>query len=228
MTERCNFVLVHGAFQGAFVWKFLKSKLETSGHSVWAPDLHGNSLSEHIKQISELLLKVSEPVILIGHSYGGLVITGVARKAGKNIRSLVYLDAPIPANPTGEDQSLFDILGPGAMEAFTERTINGFVEPFPAESFGLDPSLHSDIINLHSRQSIKCFSESGPAWNCSTDTFSFPVFYIQCSPNDFNNQQILKAQAMNWKLLLLPESGHCPMITHVDELYNLIKNSIIV
>ena len=228
MAEHCNVLLVHGAFQGSFVWKFLKSKLESFGHSVWAPDLCGNSLSEHINQISELVLKENKSFIVIGHSYGGLVITGVAKRtAALNIRALVYLDAPIPVNTDGNYQSLIDILGPEAAEAFNKRTKDQFVDPFPPESFGLDSEIHSDIIRLHSRQSIKCFSDPGPSWNYSTEPLIFPVFYIQCSPNEFNCKQLSKAKAMNFNLLFLHESGHCPMITHVDELFNLLANSVL-
>lgn len=230
MAEPCNVILVHGAFQGSFAWKFLKSKLESYGHSVWAPDLCGNTLSEDITQISEIIFKENRSFIVIGHSYGGLVVTGVAKRtaaAALKIRALVYLDAPIPVSIVGNSQSLIEILGPEAAEAFNKRTKDQFVDPFPSESFGLDSEIHSDIISLHSKQSIECFSEPCPSWNYSTDPLPFPVFYIQCSPNEFNCKQLSKAKALKFNLLFIHESGHCPMITHVDELFNLLANSVL-
>ena len=146
-----------------------------------------------------------------------------------NIRALVYLDAPIPASTVGDSQSLIDILGPEAAEDFYKRTKDQFVDPFPSESFGLDPEIHSEIISLHSKQSIECFSEPVPSWNYSTDPLPpFPVFYIQCSPNEFNCKQLSKTKAMNFNLLFIHESGHCPMITHVDEFFNLLANSVLL
>ena len=227
MTERSNIILVHGAFQGGFLWKLLKSKLEQFGHSVWAPDLCGNSLSDHINQISELVIDGNRKFILIGHSYSGLVITGVAKRAESNIRGLVYLDAPLPVNQSGNPECLIDILGPEAENAFNRLTKDGFVEPFPSESFGLNPEIHSDIIRLHSKQSIECFYEPCPSWTYSNVPLPFPVFYIQCSPNEFNCTQLSKAREMQCNLLFIHESGHCPMITHPDELSNLIVKRII-
>jgi pimeloyl-ACP methyl ester carboxylesterase len=227
MTDYYNFLLIHGAFQGSFVWERLKSKLESSGHYVCAPDLCGITLSEHLNQIYELVLRENKQFIVIGHSYGGLVITGVAQKVNSNIRALIYLDAPIPANASGDSQSLIDILGYEAAEAFIQRTSNGFVDPFPPEAFGLNSKIHSDIIRLHSRQSIKCFTEPCPSWKYSSFPLNFPVFYVQCSPNEFNEKQLCKAQAMNFYILLIHDSGHCPMITHPNELLLLILKGIL-
>lgn len=228
MTDHYNFLLIHGAFQGSFAWKFFKSKLESSGHYVCAPDLCGVTLSEHINQIYEIVLSENRQFIVIGHSYGGLVITGVAQRADSNIRALIYLDAPIPANATGDPESLIDILGHEAAEAFNQRTSNGFVDPFPPEAFGLDSEIHTDVIRLHSRQSIKCFTEPGPTWKYATFPLKFPVFYIQCSPNEFNSKQLYKAQAMDFFTLLIHDSGHCPMITHPNELFLLILKGLLL
>ena len=131
-------------------------------------------------------------------------------------------------NSTGNSESLIDILGPEAEQAFNQRTKDGFVDPFPSESFGLDPEINSDIINLHSKQSIGCFSEPGPSWKYSTDPLPFPLFYIQCFPNEFNSKQVSKAKAINSQVLFIHESGHCPMITHTNELFNLLVKSILI
>ncbi len=216
--------LIHGAFQGGFVWRSLSPRLEAMGHKVFAPDLSGNSLTAHINQIADLISTHAgtEQIVLLGHSYGSLVATGVAKQFPNKIKGLIFLDAPIP---TGQPQSLLDILGPGPTEFFMQQTVNGMVKPFPPAAFGLDLTIHNDIIEKHKSQALDCFTEKGVSWS-SKDTPTFPITYIQCAPNDFTNQQVEKIKALNWDLCTLPESGHCPMITHPGPLLQLLNADI--
>lgn len=220
-------ILIHGAFQGGFVWRSLSARLETLGHTVYAPTLSGNSLTEHINQISNLIHTHAgeEQIVLLGHSYGSLVVTGVAKRLAAQIQGLIYLDAPIPFDSTGEPQSLLDILGPGPTEFFMQQTTNGLVSPFPPAAFGLDDSTHSEIIAQHTSQALDCFTEKGLSWSLD-DKPSFPITYIQCAPNEFTDQQVTKAKTLNWDIKTLPASGHCPMITHPGPLLQLLNTDI--
>ena len=224
---KLNLFLVHGAFQGGFVWRHLSSRLETMGHTVFAPSLSGNSLTEHINQITDLISMHTgeEQIVLLGHSYGSLVITGIAKRLPKQIQGLIYLDAPISFHSTGEPQSLLDILGAGPTEFFMQQTVNGMVAPFPPAAFGLDDVAHNDVIAMHTSQALDCFTEKGASWSLE-ESPSFPITYIQCAPNDFTNQQVEKAKALHWDLRTLPESGHCPMITHPGPLFQLLNADI--
>jgi pimeloyl-ACP methyl ester carboxylesterase len=115
-----TYVLVHGGGHGGWCYAKVKRGLEASGHEVFAPSLtglaeHARSLSPeidldfHIDDVVQLLVFWDlHDVILVGHSYGGMVITGVADRAADRIGKLVYLDA---ANPTN-GQSLVDVAGP--------------------------------------------------------------------------------------------------------------------
>lgn len=219
--------LIHGAFQGGFVWRSLSPRLETLGHMVCAPTLSGSSLTEHINQVSDLIHTHAgeEQIVLLGHSYGSLVVTGVAKRLPRQIQGLIYLDAPIPSHPTGEPQSLLDILGAGPTEFFMQQTTDGLVSPFPPAAFGLDDSAHSAIIAQHRSQALDCFTEKGPSWSLD-DKPSFPITYIQCAPNEFTDQQVAKATALQWDIATLPESGHCPMITHPGPLLQLLNTRI--
>ena len=100
----------NGRYLGGECWKYSVIGLEQHGHQVFAPDLKDENicnLSGHIEQICSLILnKNLNNVILVGHSYGGMVITGVASKIAERIKILVYLDAAFP----DPGQSLFDIL----------------------------------------------------------------------------------------------------------------------
>lgn len=103
-----TFILVHGAFSGAWCWKKVVPLLELCGHRVLAVDLpsHGEDLipvstvtlehyTNHLQQVIE-----NEPsdVIVVGHSLGGLVISQTAERIPTKIKSLVYIAALLPEN----------------------------------------------------------------------------------------------------------------------------------
>lgn len=125
-----TFVIVHGAWGGGWAWRrTVAPLLRDAGHDVLTPTLTGLGerahlahpavdLSTHIADILGVLeCEDLRDVILVGHSYGGMVITGVAERATDRLAQLVYLDAMVPE----EGQSLADLVGPGAAERLTEQ-----------------------------------------------------------------------------------------------------------
>jgi pimeloyl-ACP methyl ester carboxylesterase len=115
-----TYVLVHGGAHGGWCYGPVARILRSAGQEVHAPTLTGLGdrshllrpgidLDTHIADIVEVLhYEDLRDVILVGHSYGGMVITGVADRAPDRVGDLVYLDAATPAN----GQSLVDIAGP--------------------------------------------------------------------------------------------------------------------
>lgn len=103
-----TFVLVHGAWFGGWCWQKVIPFLEAAGHAVYAPTLTGLAeraselspevgLDTHIQDVVGLLEEKNlNGVILVGHSYGGMVITGVVDQAPERIAHLVYLDTFVP------------------------------------------------------------------------------------------------------------------------------------
>jgi pimeloyl-ACP methyl ester carboxylesterase len=120
-----TYILVHGGGHGGWCYQPVAQRLRAAGHLVYAPSLTGlgeraHSLSStinldtHINDIVRLLYYENlTDVILVGHSYGGMVITGIADRAAASVAHLVYLDA---ANPTN-GQSLVDVAGPMMLAA---------------------------------------------------------------------------------------------------------------
>lgn len=108
-----NYVLVHGWNSTGETWSKVSSLLQQHKNKVFCPTLSyiGNStLQDHVSEISQLITKEKlKDVILVGHSYAGLVITGVADKLPKELSHLVYVDAALPEN----GESLLDILKAG-------------------------------------------------------------------------------------------------------------------
>jgi pimeloyl-ACP methyl ester carboxylesterase len=105
-----TFVLVHGASQGGWCWRRVSDRLERRGHKVFTPTLTGLGershlmsrsvdLDMHITDVVNVIRWESlEGIVLVGHSYGGWVISGVAEQALSAISSIVFLDAFMPEN----------------------------------------------------------------------------------------------------------------------------------
>ena len=103
-----TFVLVHGAWHGGWCWKKLTPLLRAAGHEVVAPTLTGLGervhlltrevgLDTHVQDVVNVLeYEELHDVALVGHSNGGMVITGVAERVPERVRHLVYLDAVVP------------------------------------------------------------------------------------------------------------------------------------
>lgn len=119
-----TFVVAHGAWSSAFAWKRMFALMRARGHELVVPSLTGLGerfhltspsidLEMHIRDIGNVLFHEDlTDVVLVGHSYGGMVATGVADRMPERLRKLVYLDAFVPR----DGESLFDRLSPAARE----------------------------------------------------------------------------------------------------------------
>ena len=119
-----TFVLVHGGWHGAWCWRRVTPLL--AGHDVHCPTLTGlgdrahlvrpdTGLADHVADVVAVLeLDDLRDVVLVGHSSGGAVITGVVQRCPDRLRELVYLDAFVP----GPGQSVFDLLPADRREHF--------------------------------------------------------------------------------------------------------------
>ena len=114
-----NYVLVHGAWGGGQAYKRLAAELEQAGHRVLvaaltglgmrSDELHpGITLTDHIDDVCDQIAAAGfGRFVLAGHSYGGMVITGVATRLGARIGAIAYIDAFLP----GDGESLWDVTG---------------------------------------------------------------------------------------------------------------------
>src|SRR5262249_11006109 len=106
--DMATFILVHGAWHGSWCWKRVRSALKKAGHDVFTPTLTGVGERSHllaetvdlgIHTLDVLNLVKWEELndfVLCGHSYGGMVVSGVADRVPDRVRALVYLDAFVP------------------------------------------------------------------------------------------------------------------------------------
>jgi pimeloyl-ACP methyl ester carboxylesterase len=110
-----RFVLVHGAFSGAWIWGPLTDHLKAAGHAVAAFDLPGLgddktpasevTLDRCVARLCEVLAADSEPAIVVGNSMGGVIATQAAARCPELVAALVYATAFLPKN----GQSLLDL-----------------------------------------------------------------------------------------------------------------------
>src|SRR5882757_3357550 len=141
MTQRNEqtIVLVHGAWHGGWCYRRVADLLRADGHRVYVPTLTGLgershlltrsiNLSTHIADIANLLRwEDLQRIVLVGHSYGGMVVTGVADAMAERVSSLVYLDAFLPT----AGKSFHDIIPAEVAEAQVRgaRASDGFSVP---------------------------------------------------------------------------------------------------
>ena len=103
-----TYVLIHGAWHGGWCWERVRPRLEKAGHTVATPDLPGHgedatptakvTLEAYASRVCDVLDAQSEPVVLVGHSMGGVVVTAAAERRPERIRALVYLCAFLPGD----------------------------------------------------------------------------------------------------------------------------------
>jgi pimeloyl-ACP methyl ester carboxylesterase len=186
---------------GAKYWDGTASALMTQGHRVFAPTLldeFSNNLTDHIGQICTLIVKNDlRDIILVGHSYGGMVITGVAARMPDRIRRLVYLDAALP----DPGQSLYDLLNLGMFVA--TGSLPDLPEPSPpyVEKLQFDPS---KIERLNKTYIL-----------CTKSEFA-DVTRIA--------KQKIAAAKKGWTYIELP-SSHVPMADMPYEFYQLLLDT---
>jgi len=171
MTEKkTTFVLVHGAWGGGWNYQRVAEVLRAKGHIVYTPSLTGCgdrahlldgtvNLSMHIQDVVNVFEYESiERAVLVGHSYGGMVITGAADRLAGKVSALVYLDAFLPEN----GQSLFDINIPANTARFLALAGDngGTVVPSPPATYwnlnAADVPLYNKLTGPHP---LACLTE---------------------------------------------------------------------
>jgi pimeloyl-ACP methyl ester carboxylesterase len=225
-----TYVLVHGGGHGGWCYQRVARLLRAAGHEVYAPTLTGLGerahllsrevdLDLHIRDVVAVLHSEDlRDVILVGHSYGGMVVTGVADRAGDRIGRVVYLDAATPTN----GQSLVDVAGP-IIEAV--RPMGQIVEGvelvlLPAPDAGL-------LYGVTDEDDLAWMAErlTGHPWQCfeqplrltNEDAFrSIPQYHVVCTSTLATRDPQLIADARAAGRLWDIDTGHDLMITEPE------------
>jgi pimeloyl-ACP methyl ester carboxylesterase len=229
--NQTTYVLVHGAWHGSWCWKRVHKKLCDAGQLVFTPTLTGladrshlNSaavdLSTHVADVVNLLQwEDLSDVVLCGHSYGGMVISGVADRIPERIRSLVYLDAFVPE----DGECVFDSLPPElAQQIRTSAQTAGSgwsIPPIPAELFNVNPRDAAWVNAQCTFQSIATFEERIRLNRLRTHDATH-VLAAGWDNSPFRVAQE-RAQAKGWRTRTI-RCGHEVMLDSPDELTELL------
>jgi len=228
-----NFVLVHGAFQGGWVWQKLAPLLHSQGHQVYAPTLSGCGyladtesakvdLPRLINDVAAYIdMEDLNDIVLVGHSFSGLICGGLMMRYPERIRQVIFVDAVIPQ--TG--RSFVDIAGaPFANMLEQHQLPDGCIRPWPAKVFGIPQETAPWFESRLRPFSRQCFLTSFPE---TFDPVKVPTSFITCTEtvSPFIRAMASKAEAFNWPLGTLA-TGHCPMITCPDELAALMLTQL--
>jgi pimeloyl-ACP methyl ester carboxylesterase len=219
------YVIVHGAWGGSWAFKKVDSQLTEAGAIVYRPSLTGQGervhladsnvgLATHIKDVVNMILYEDlHDVILVGHSYGGMVITGVADSVPGRIKKLVYLDAFLPEN----GESVLSIAGERAA-LFKSMAKNGFLDPSWVPR---DKAPPTDV-----PQSVKTFTDTiqlaNPARMKLPATYILTVAKgIDPAKDDFASQAE-RARKKGWPVWQL-EADHNPQWSALEALVRILE-----
>jgi pimeloyl-ACP methyl ester carboxylesterase len=224
-----TFVLVHGAWHGGWCWKKVVPLLQAAGHRVVALTLTGPGerahlispevgLTTHVEDVVNTLeMEDLTDVILVGHCYGGLVISGVAARAASRIRRLVYLDALVAEH----GQSAFDLNSQQfrqRLEAAAAEHGDGYKAPAILEILGVSDAADLEWLRPRLRpQPIESFRQPVQA---RSPAQPMPSTYILCKQFGFQ-ETAAKCRLKGWPVLEI-DCGHDAMIVKPRELVDLL------
>jgi pimeloyl-ACP methyl ester carboxylesterase len=231
-----TFVLVHGAWQGAYVWETVKAQLEAQGQHVVLVELpaHGTdltapqavSISVYRDKVIEAVTKANANVILVGHSMGGVVVTAVAEKMPSKIEKLIYIGAFVPGN----GESLIDLayqdaqsqLGASLIPSADQLTL-GVKQENIASIFCQDASSEAQQLVLSKYRAEPAIPFADRAVVTDANYGGVNKYYIHTTQDhaigtELQNKMIAKAKIVN---VFSIESGHSPFLSKPEEVTSL-------
>src|ERR1700684_4125928 len=225
MSDRPNIVLVHGAWADGSCWADVIERLQADGFQVRAPQFPMSSLDSDVARLRQVLEFQEGPTIVVGHSYGGQIMTALGTTA-PNVAGLVY----VAAFGLDEGESLGALLSQGPVtpalaHLFTDKQGFGwlseddFVHHFAAD---VDPVKAKVMYAVQQALAGSAFTDvmGVPAWK------SLPSWYLvatedQAIPPDAER---LFASRMGATTVEVP-SSHVAMVSHPDEVTQLIETA---
>jgi pimeloyl-ACP methyl ester carboxylesterase len=227
-------VLAHGAWSSAWAWKKMRPLMRAAGHEFFTPSYTGLGQRAHLATpevdlythvedvVSAIEFEDLTDITLLGHSYGGMVATGVVDRLGSRIARVIYLDAMAPK----DGQSLFDLVGPkaeGNMRAGAAKDGGGWklpVNPMPPDTAPEDVAWASP---RRRPQPIKTYEQRIRLTSKEPLPPRHYIYATKNGPGDVFRQfgERAKSEA-GWKYYEI-DASHNPHITCPDVLMKLLS-----
>ncbi len=227
-----TFLLCHGAWGGGFAWRKMHVLMQAAGHRLLTPSYTGLGershlanpsidLDTHIQDILNVIqYEDLRDIVLVGHSYGGMVATGVADRARDRIAQAIYIDAFVP----GDGQSLFDLNEPGRISSQdAAKKGDGWRIPPMAPPPDTAPA---DVEWLSPRRGpmpIKCFEQK---LKFQGGALTLPRSYIYATPHRAGRyvwamSRMTKSDPA-WRYFEI-DASHSPNVTAPEALMALLQ-----
>jgi pimeloyl-ACP methyl ester carboxylesterase len=219
-----TYVLLHGSYQGGWIWQLVGNRLVAAGHSVYRPTLDGSaerkanrrpdlSLKIHGAEIADLLFYEDvRDVILVGTSIGGMVACQAAEMAPQRVRRLVFIDALVPV--PGESVATINNRPPYNRDDLVYG-------PRPEDARGkiyadLDPELQDWALARYTQQAVAPTDDPVDLKEFWSRTWQVDVLRCTQSPAPPAAHQRRTAEKLGGTYAEL-DAGHYPMLSHPDE-----------
>lgn len=233
-----TFVLLHGAFEGGWIWQRVARKLRAAGHDVFTPTLTGCgerahllhpdiTLATHVDDVVNVFeMEDLHDVVLVGHSYGGTVVTVVADRVANRVQHLVYLDASAP----DAGQASTGAFAEGTDDKLAEMASgdDAFLPPLPLAAVGITDD--ADIAWVEPRRRPHPVRTLHEPVVLSGATPSHAITYVEHTRNEemvrlFGVNPLApfvdKAKERGWGLARI-DAGHDAMVTHAEEVAQVL------
>jgi pimeloyl-ACP methyl ester carboxylesterase len=229
-TPKPTIVLVHGAFADASAWNGVVRDMQMRGYTVYAPANPLRGLVSDSDYLRSFLATIPGPVVLVGHSYGGAVITNAAT-GNPNVKALVYIAAY--ALDQGETVGQATDLGGGSTQLLQHIVLRPFPGSGTADADGyIDPAFFHDVFaqDLPAKQTAVMAAEQRPSALSALGTPSgvpawktIPSWYLVAHDDHAIPPQAERAMAKRAHAHTIEiRSSHVAMISHPDTVTGLI------
>src|SRR6266852_9058009 len=228
-----TYVLIHGAYQGGWIWKPVAARLRAAGHVVFAPTLDGCAerhhlvrpgitVGTHAQEIAQLLFYEDlQQVVLVGTSSGGMVTCRAAELARDRIARLVFIDALALL----DGERIGEIVNRTTTRVMMALAVGPSREDAESRMFAaLDPALRDWALARYTPHPVAAMEETVELKSFWSQ--SWPATVIRCrrSANPPEAHQRRTAEKLNGKYLEL-DAGHYPMLSDPDALAPLLMAS---
>jgi pimeloyl-ACP methyl ester carboxylesterase len=231
LSPRKTFLVCHGAWSGGWSWKKMHPLMQSAGYRLITPTYTGLGEREHLANpaidlethIQDILNVIKfedlNDIVLLGHSYGGMVATGVADRARERIAQLIYLDAFVPRH----GQSLLDLneVARPTMEALTRSGDTWRVPPNPSSP----DTAEEDLEWLSKRRvpmPLKCFQNGLKLHHGEPDLPRSYIYATRVTPADTFGQFAQRAKSEpGWRYFEI-DASHSANVTAPDALMKVL------